>query len=296
MTDAQPNVHRRRLGLALRSLRRAAPRPDGQEGVLNLADAAELIGLPGQSALSKIENGKQRVPRSTLPSFFEAYAVEDEAIREEVRTLASLASSGQRSNLLNQFKGSIPDPFAEYLHLEELARKSESYTTIIPGLLQDDAYAEAIVRRSRQWQTNREIQNFVNLRLERQRALSRKDPLQLWCILDESALRRKVGGPDVMKAQLQHLLNVADEHPHVTIQVLPFEVGAHAGIDGAFTLLHFPAGSPVVVVEPMTTALYLEDDSHIGRYETGINHLKSEALDSDASRQFISDTIKEHYA
>ncbi|MFE9412325.1 helix-turn-helix domain-containing protein [Streptomyces sp. NPDC006704] len=296
MTDAQPNVHRRRLGLALRALRKAVPRPDRDDGVMNLAEAAELIGLPGQSALSKIENGKQRVPLSTLPSFFLAYGIEDAETKAELRALATLASSGRRSNLLNQFKGTISDPFAEYLHLEELARKSEMYTHIVPGLLQDQPYAEAIVRRSRQWQTNREIGNFVNLRIERQRALNNPDPLQLWCIIDETALRREVGGPAVMKAQLQHLVDVADEHPNVTIQVLPFKAGAHAGIDGAFTLLHFPAGPPVVVVEPMTTALYLEDDSDIGRYETGMNHLKGEALDSDASRQFIIDTIKELYA
>jgi transcriptional regulator with XRE-family HTH domain len=287
MTDAQPNTHRRRLGLALRRLRRAAE--------MNLAEAADKVGLAGQPALSKIENGKQRVPLSSLASFFEAYGVEDSATKAELRTLATLASSGKRSNLLHQFRGSSRDPFAEYLHLEELARKSEVYTHIVPGLLQDEPYAEAIVRRSRQWQSNREIKNFVDLRIERQRALSRATPLQLWCILDEAALRREVGGPAVMKAQLQHLLDVSDEHTNVTIQVLPFKTGAHAGIDGPFTLLFFPAGPPVVVVEPMTTALYLEDDSDIGRYETGIDHLKSEALDSDVSRQIIIDTIKDFY-
>ncbi|KUL44748.1 transcriptional regulator [Streptomyces sp. NRRL F-4489] len=295
MTDAQPNVHRRRLGLALRALRKRVTLPDREDGALTLADAAEMIGLAGQSALSKIESGKQRVPLSTLPSYFAAYGVDDPAVQEELRTLATLASSGKRSNLLNQFKGPLPDPFAEYLHLEELAHKSEVYTLIIPGLLQHTEYAEAIIRRSRQWESNREIRNYVNLRLERQRALHRDDPLQLWCIIDEAALHRKVGGPEVMKAQLQHLVDLSDEHPHVTIQVLPFEAGPHAGIDGAFTLLHFPAGPPVVVVEPMTTHLYLEDDSDLGRYETCISHLKAEALDPDSSRQFIIKLIKEKY-
>ncbi|MFJ2114258.1 helix-turn-helix domain-containing protein [Streptomyces sp. NPDC087850] len=296
MTEAQPNVHRRRLGLALRALRKAAPRTGGEDGALNLAEAADMIGLPGQSSLSKIENGKQRVPLNTLPGYFEAYGVTEEAVKSELRALASLASSGKRSNLLNQFKGSIRDPFAEYLHLEELARRSETYSLVVPGLLQHRGYAEAIVRRSRQWQTNREIQSFVDLRIARQQALSRDSPLTLWCILDEAALLRKIGGTDVMRAQLQHLVDVSDEHPNVNLQVLPFDIGAHAGIDGAFILLDFPAGPPVVVVEPMTTALYLEDDSDIGRYETGITHLKSAALDTDASRRFIIDTIKENYA
>ncbi|MFI0265615.1 Scr1 family TA system antitoxin-like transcriptional regulator, partial [Streptomyces luteogriseus] len=96
--------------------------------------------------------------------------------------------------------------------------------------------------------------------------------------------------------QLEWLLDITEEHRNIAIQVLPFSHGAHAGLDGGFHILYFSAGSPVAVVEPMTTSLYLEDDKDIGRYETGFNHLRTEALDTDASRRFITDTIKELYA
>lgn len=287
MTDAQPNLHRRRLGLELRSLRKAAG--------MSLAEAADRLSLSGAPALSKIENGKQRVPPIALAGFFEVYGLQDKDRVDKLRRLASLANSGRRTNLLDQYRQSIRDPFAEYLHLEELASKSDTFAWVVPGLLQTKDYARAVVERSRKWQTDREIDNFVELRMVRQDALSRGNPLHLWCVLDESALQREVGGKHVMKAQLERLLEVTAQNKNVAIQVLPFTYGAHAGVDGPFHLLHFPAGPPVAVVEPMTTSLYLEEDSDIGRYETAFNHLRTEALDAEASQRYIHDLIKDRY-
>ncbi|CAL9465440.1 MULTISPECIES: helix-turn-helix domain-containing protein [Streptomyces] len=287
MTDAQPNLHRRRLGLELRSLRKAAG--------LSLDQASERLQLAGAPALSKIENGKQRVPPIALAGFFEVYGLTDEARKQKIRSLASLASSGKRTNLFDQYRATVEDPFGEYLHLEDLASKSDVWTQVIPGLLQTRDYAHALIERSRQWQHDRQIQNFVDLRIARQESLRRDPPMHLWCVLDEAALRRRVGGDAVMKEQLAHLLEVTEQYPHVAVQVLTFEQGAHAGVDGPFSLLHFPAGPPVAVVEPMTTSLYLEEDSDIGRYETAFNHLRSEALDVAASRRHIRKLIKDCY-
>ena len=285
MTDAQPNLHRRRLGLELRALRTAKR--------LSLAEAADVLSLPGAPTLSKIENGKQRVPPISLPGFFEAYGLEDQARKDKLKGLASMAATGKRSNLLDQYRTTVTDPFAEYLHLEELAHKSEIYTAVVPGLLQTEAYARTLVERGRKWQSKREINNYVELRMARQRALDREKPLHLWCVLDEAALTRQVGGRQVMREQLERLLDTTEEHQHVAIQVLPFVHGAHAGMDGPFSILHFPAGAPVVVVEPLTTALYLEEDSDVGRYETAFDHLRGEALDVETSRRHIRDMIKE---
>lgn len=287
MTDAQPNLHRRRLGLEFRSLRKAAG--------MSLAEAADRLSLSGAPALSKIENGKQRVPPIALAGFFEVYGLQDKDRVDKLRRLASLANSGRRTNLLDQYRQSIRDPFAEYLHLEELAYKSDTFAWVVPGLLQTEGYARAVVERSRKWQTDREIDSFVELRMVRQEALSRENPLHLWCVLDESALQREVGGKHVMKAQLEQLLDVTAQTKNVAIQVLLFAYGAHAGVDGPFHLLHFPTGPPVAVVEPMTTSLYLEEDSDIGRYETAFNHLRTEALDAEASQCYIHDLIKDRY-
>lgn len=166
---------------------------------------------------------------------------------------------------------------------------------MVPGLLQTEDYARAVVERSRKWRTQREISSFVALRMARQKALSRENSLHLWCVLDESAFLREVGGTQVMRAQLEHLLTVTAEHRNVQVQVLDFAHGAHAGMDGPFHLLRFPAGPPVAVVEPMTTALYLKEDGDIGRYETAFDHLRAEALDVEASRRYILDLIKDRY-
>ncbi|WP_223291003.1 helix-turn-helix domain-containing protein [Streptomyces avicenniae] len=285
VTDAQPNIHRRRLGLALKGLRTAAG--------LTLKEAAEQLALSGESALSRIEHGRQRVQPTAVLGYFEVYGLRDQERRNYLMYLAKQAASGKQSNLFEEYRTAIRDPFADYLQLEELASRSETFASIVPGLLQTEAYARAVVQGSRKWQTGREIDNFIRLRMARQAVLTRETPMHLWCVLDESAVRRQVGGPEVMREQLRYLLDVCEAQPSITLQILPFDRGSHAAMDGGFHLLHFPAGPPVVVVEPMTTTLFLEEDSDIGRYETCFNHLRSEALDGEASLGFIHDAIKE---
>jgi transcriptional regulator with XRE-family HTH domain len=286
LTDAQPNLHRRMLGLELRALRK--------ESALSLAEAAARLGLSGPSALSKIENGKQRVPAISLPGFFEAYGVTGEARTTKIRAIAKLAASGRPGSLLAQYRDNLSDPFAEYIHLETLAKKAEVFTFFVPGLLQTEEYATAVVSSARAWDSKREIAKYVELRMLRQeQALAGPVPLQIWAIMDEGVLRRQVGGSQVMRAQLEKLAEAAEELPHVDLQVLTYDKGAHAGIDGGFILLHFEAGTPVAIVEPMTTSLYLEQDKDIGRYETAFDHLRTQALDTEQSVAFIRNMIKD---
>ncbi|MFE4290697.1 helix-turn-helix domain-containing protein [Streptomyces sp. NPDC056907] len=286
MADARPSLMRRRLGLALRTLR--------QRSGLNLPDAVKLLGLSGPSALSKIENGKQRVPATSLDKYFQAYEVRDEQRIQEIRQLAAQASSSRRTNLFDQYRDAVRDPFADYLELEELAVHTDCYAAqLIPGLLQTPEYAYAVVEGSGKWGTAREVRTFVELRMKRQQALRRERPLSMWCVLDEAALRRAMGGAQVLAGQLRHLLDVSEALPGVDVQVLPFSVGVHAGIDGTFTLFRFDAGDPLVVLEPLTSSLYLEEDEHVGRYDVALNHLRARALDIPASREFIKDLIKE---
>ncbi|WP_078850133.1 helix-turn-helix domain-containing protein [Streptomyces sp. NRRL F-5126] len=286
VAEARPNVHRRRFGSALRSLRVAAG--------LGMDEAAERLGLAGKPALSKIENGKQRVSGLGLTAFLKVYGVDSEETVAKTKAMASLAASSKRTNLLDEYKESIQtEGFDDFLHLEEMASKAELYLHMVPGLLQTREYATSVVERSHLWTSKREAGRFVDLRLARQAALTREAPLSVWCILDESALRRTVGGPDVMRAQLQLLLHVAEEYAHVGIQVLPFDVGAFAGMDGAFQLLHFEVGSPVAVVEMKTTSLYLEEDGDVDRYRTAFDALRTQALDEQKSQRCIRELIKD---
>ncbi|WP_269439576.1 Scr1 family TA system antitoxin-like transcriptional regulator [Streptomyces paludis] len=137
------------------------------------------------------------MPAITLAGYFEVCGLTDDLRKHKIRTIALLALSGKRSNLFEQYHQSIRDPFAEYPHLEEPASRNETWSYVVPGLLQTPIYAKAVVERSRTWQTGREIDNFVELRMARQQALTRKDPLHLWCVLDEAALHRQVGGGEV---------------------------------------------------------------------------------------------------
>jgi len=289
MAEARPNVHRRRFGAALRSLRLAAG--------LSLEEAADRLGVPGKPALSKIENGKQRVTGLGLTAFLKVYQVDDPDTVAKVKALGALAASPKRTNLLDQYPGAFQvAEFEDYLHLEGMACKAESYLHLVPGLLQTREYATSIVERSKIWRSHHEVRRFVDLRIARQAALTREEnPLSVWCILDESALHRVVGGPDVMRAQLQRLLDVTEQHAQTVVQVLPFASGSHAAVDGAFQLMHFPAGPPVAVIEMMTSSVYLEEDEDVELYQDTLDTLRAEALDVQASRRLIRKLIKDCY-
>ncbi|MFD7065805.1 helix-turn-helix domain-containing protein [Streptomyces sp. NPDC059913] len=287
MAEARPNVHRRRFGSALRSLRMVAG--------LTMEEAAASLGLSGKPALSKIENGKQRVSGLGLTAFFQIYGVESEETRTKVKAMAALAASGKRTNLLHEYQDAIQEPFEDYLLLEGLATKAELFFLhVIPGLLQTREYATSIVGQSRAWRSKREVDRFVDLRMRRQAVLAREDPLNLRCVLDEAVLRRVTGSPEVMRGQLESLLEVTEQHEHVGIQVLPFDAGRHAPPDGSFHLLGFQVGSPVVVVETLTTSLYLEEDADVDQYQTLFDDLRAHALDPQRSRRLIQQLIKDN--
>ena len=288
MSEAAPNVHRRRLGAQLRTLRKQAD--------LSQEEAARRLGV-STPALSRMENGKQRVPRISIPGFVQTYGIKDESVAESLRSQAVLASAGRRTtSLLNRFRDAVPIPFAEYLELEESAKRSEKFASTVPGILQTEEYAHAVVSSNKNLTSQKEIQQFVELRMERQKILTRAKPLGLWVILDESAVRREVGGSSVIRRQLQRLVEVAESMPHVQMQLLPFSHGANAGMDGPFTLLHFDAGAPVAVAELLTTSLYMEEENDVERYQAAFNHLRTEALTTDQSLARLVTMMKDHTA
>ncbi|WP_433342095.1 helix-turn-helix domain-containing protein [Streptomyces sp. CA-253872] len=284
--EARPNVHRRRFGSMMRSLR--------QQAGLTMEAAANQLGLPGKPALSKIENGKQRVTGLGLTAFFSVYGVDSEDVRTKVRAMATQAASGKRTNLLDEYREAIRSPgFEDYLHLEELASRAESYLHVVPGLLQTREYATAVVEGGHKFASRAEVRRFVDLRMARQAVLSGENALSLWCVLDESALHRQVGGLEVLRGQWQRLLDVTKENSKISIQVLPFGAGSHAGVDGAFQLLHFEVGAPVCIVETLATSVYLEEDVDVSRYIEALDLLRAQALDEKASRRFIHQLIKD---
>jgi Domain of unknown function (DUF5753) len=159
----------------------------------------------------------------------------------------------------------------------------------VPGILQTEDYAWAVHQAQLISATNEEINRLVKVRMARQEALSSADAPQLWLILNEAVIRRIVGNPTVMQEQLEHLIE-ASRLPNLTLQVIPFNAGAHAAMDGSFILLGFPEPNDprIVYIEYHTGALYLEKQPEVERYRLAFDYLRASALPVDASRALMA--------
>ena len=168
---------------------------------------------------------------------------------------------------------------ATYLGLEEAAVSITQYQTIrVPGLLQTADYTRALMRGIVPSMGTEAVEQFVASRVERHRLLDQEPHMEYWAILDEAVLRRQVGGRAVMQSQLEHLIQLVEEQ-RVTLQVLPFEAGAHAGMEGSFTVLRFPDGSmtDVIYVESRSGQLFLSRPSELAVYRETLDHLRAAA-------------------
>jgi transcriptional regulator with XRE-family HTH domain len=224
MSDG-PTVRRRRLGAELRRLREAHAR--------KLDEIAGELGLVA-STLSRIETGKAPIKTSYLKNLLDMYEVHDPGVRQ---LLIDMAREGHRKGWWSDYDDVLPSGFDVYVGLEAEAKGLRAYeANFVHGLLQTREYATAILRGLHPRDTEDQIERQVELRLIRQRKLEQDPPLDLWLILDEGAIRRLVGGAEVMHDQLEHLIE-ASSWPNVTMQVMAFDAGAHAGVDGPFAIL-----------------------------------------------------------
>jgi hypothetical protein len=185
-----------------------------------------------------------------------------------------------------------------YVVLETAARSMRSYEQqVIPGLLQSEEYAIAVIRAARSSEPDVpdvEVERRVRVRMERQSLLIRDDPIDLWVVLDEAVVSRPVGGDEVMRDQLARLVEAA-ELPNVTLQILPFAVGAHAGMDGTFAILDFPEVEDpgVVYIENATGGLFLEKTDDLQKYGTTFDTIQSTALTPEESTKMIEMLVEE---
>ncbi|EOD67518.1 helix-turn-helix domain-containing protein [Amycolatopsis vancoresmycina] len=191
----------------------------------------------------------------------------------------------------------VPSWFSLYVGLEQGANQVQTYAAqAVPGLLQTSDYVHALLRRGTTERTDDEIEQMATVRLARRAVLEREpDPLRLWAVLDEAVLRRLVGGREVMRGQLEHLVKMAGK-PKITIQVLPFDRGAHPGVIGPFTVIGFAwSGDPgVAYVEHRAGGFYLEQPHEIEAHEVAFAHLSALALAPDESVTFIERLAEEY--
>ncbi|MBG0813327.1 helix-turn-helix transcriptional regulator [Planomonospora sp. ID82291] len=280
----EPTPRRRRLGAELRRIREALG--------WTQEEAASRLGYQSLSTISKIENGLQGLRIQQLPHFFEVYDVTDAALREELRDLVRRAGE---VDWWQRYEGVVDDPLGDYLSQVENAGALFVFNPLaVHGLLQTPEYARAVTEGSRVWKTPEDIDRFVALRLEHQRAMSeRQPPLKIWTVLPEGLLRQEVGGRACMRAQIEHLIHLARTNPAVTVQVLPFSAGAHAGMDGPFILMSFPAGRDLVCVESLRASLHLNEPETVELYRTASDLLKSDALSPKASLPLLATIAKD---
>lgn len=279
---SSPSVRLRRLGAQLRDLRESAG--------LTQEDVSERTGKD-RSTLYRLESAQQRPQKSTLIQLLDLYGV-DEPQRGELLTL--LREAGQRG-WMQPYRSELPEVYSDYISFEDQARAISNYESLfVPGLLQTEAYARAQLRGTLPTASDAEIENRVAARMERQPVLLKNDAPKLWVIMDEAALRRLVGGRDVMREQIARLLE-ARALPNVTIQVIPYGAGAHPGMDGSFVILDFPDPDDpsIVYAESAAGGLFLEENAEIRRYILMFEHLRAAASGLDATAALLTAVASE---
>ncbi len=277
-----PTVRRRRLALELRRLREAAK--------LTCEEVADHLECSA-SKISRVETGRVSVSPRDVRDMLELYGV-PVAQRE---SMVQLARDSRQKGWWHAFSDTMQPQFATYVGLESAASEIRIYeVSLIPELLQTEDYARVVIRSGMMSSPSEDIERQVALRMARQPAITRDDPPKVWAVLDEAALRRQVGGPGLMRLQLEHLLARA-ALPNVALQVIPFGGGAHPAMGRPFIILVFPerVDTDVVYLEDLTSALYVEDVAEVDRYNVFFNHLRATALSFDDSSALITSVLKE---
>jgi transcriptional regulator with XRE-family HTH domain len=268
-----PTIRRRRLGVELRQHREAA--------AVTINVVAVRIGC-STSKVSRIETGRISASIGDVRNMLEFYGVSQKIKDNLVQIAREALGKGWWHPFSTILTGS-------YIGLEAAARSVRTYEQqVIPGLLQSEEYAVAMIRAARLSDTDQEITQRVRIRMARQSLLIQDDPIDLRVVLDEAVLSRPVGGDTVMHDQLDGLIGAA-ALPNVTLQILPFAAGAHAGMDGAFAILDFEEerDTNVVLTENATGGLLLEKSEELQKYTSIFESIRAAALDEDASTEMM---------
>lgn len=273
-SENNPTLRRRELGSLLRQLR--------ADRGLSIEDVTERA-MFSATKLSRLETGRVGASPRDIRDLCIVYGITDAAERDR---LMALAREGKQRGWWQEYDL----PYATYVGLEAEASSISNYDMgVIPGLLQVEGYARAIFESGDPPLDPVSLQQRVEARIRRQSLLVREDGPIFHCIVDEAALHRVIGGPSVMRAQLSRILDAADL-PKVTIQVIPFGVGAHPGLDSNFVILAFnkPMVNDVIYVEGVVGNIYLEGPAELERYKRIFYRLQSSALDPEGSAAMVA--------
>jgi hypothetical protein len=271
-----PSMRRRRLAAELRRLR--------NDTGLSIEGVATKLKWPG-SKISRVENRQVGISTRDLRKLLDLYRVTDWAYREELLEIGRRATE---RGWWQSYTGVVPSAYANLIGLEAEAATIRTYEPeLVPGLLQTPDYARSVIRAGRPTDTTEEIDRRVEVRLERQEVLTRIDPPppKVNVVLNDGVLVRRVGTPEVMRAQIEHLMRERDR-ANIVIQILPFSAGEHPAMVGPFSMLTFidPADQGVVNVENVMGSLALEKAEELRAYEDVWGAIQGRAASPEDSR------------
>lgn len=272
-----PTVRRMVLGAQLRRLREAAE--------ISRADAGYAIRA-SESKMSRIELGKVGFKERDVADLLTVYGVNDDAERDVFLTMVK---ESNQPGWWHRYGDVIPGWFNDYVGLEESASRIQAFEhQFVPGLLQTEEYARAVITHGKPESANANDERRVGLRMKRQRTLARPSAPRLWFVIDESILHRPIGGRAVLRDQIDHLLQVTKQ-PHISLQVLTYEHSTNPA-EGAFTLLRFAESElpTVAYVEHLCGALYLDRLDEIEKYSRALDRLAVDAETPENSRHFLA--------
>jgi transcriptional regulator with XRE-family HTH domain len=279
-----PTVLRMILGRQLQALREKAG--------LSYAQAAEVI-YSSEWTVRRMERAEGGLKPLTVKALLIAYGVTD--VRE-IDAFLALARDASKPGWWHRYGDALPDWFKVAVGLEESASLIRAYQPqVVPGLLQTEAYVRAITATSFPAEKPEDSERRVALRLARQDLLNRPAPPEYWAVLEETVLRRPIGGAEVMRGQLRYLIEAA-ARPNVTIQVLPFSAGWHPAMYGMFNIFRFPddAMPDVVYSEALTSATYLNKPEDTTQYTEALDRMAAQAATPDQTITILQEILKEH--
>ncbi|MET8360097.1 helix-turn-helix transcriptional regulator [Micromonospora sp. NPDC005171] len=280
-----PTVLRMLLGAQLRRLRESS-------GVTREGAGWEIRS--SESKISRMELGRVGFKERDVADLLTLYGVTEEQERDALLKLARDANS---PGWWHRYGDVLPSWFQSYLGLEAAAALIRSYEVqFVPGLLQTREYARAVVLLGHGAADPGEIDRRVALRMQRQQLLQRENPPQLWAVVDEAALRRPIGGAEVMRGQLTALIE-ATKSPHIRLQVIPFAAGGHAAAGGAFTILRFGDQElpDIVYIEQLTSAIYLDKRDDLDYYAVAMERLCVEAEPPERTAEILGRLLDDTY-
>lgn len=282
MSAGRSPVRRRQLVAELRRLR--------EEAGLTQEEVAKRLDWH-HTKVFRIETGRTAPHPNDVRLMCDLYGMAD---KEHLAALIQLAKESRKRGWWYSYRDVLPGRYEFLIGLEQEASAIHTFElAVIPGLLQTQDYAYALIRGGPLELDTDEIQRRVEVRMTRQRVFDTPDRPQLWAILDEAAIHRMVGGPKVMREQLQHLI-AASEAGRTTLQVVPYSAGAHPGTVGPFVILKFdePSETDVVYMETIGGNLSVDKPEDVRHYTTAFDHLRAVALSPDDTRIMLETAVK----